>query len=106
MPAAVALAAGAEAYRLGRWEEARASFEEAQRVEDSPEAAEGLGKASGRPREGLGKASRFLEDGATAIAANEHAYRLYRERENTCGAGRAATGWPGIMARYMGTLPL
>ncbi|HEX3271204.1 MAG TPA: LuxR C-terminal-related transcriptional regulator [Ktedonobacterales bacterium] len=79
-PVADALQAGAEAYRLGRWEEARASFEEAQRIEDSPEAAEGIGKASW-----------FLEDGATAIAANEHAYRLYRERENTRGAGRAAT---------------
>src|SRR5689334_11042382 len=75
-----ALKLGAEAYQLGHWEDARAYFDHAQRVEDSPEAAEGLARVSW-----------FLEDGATAIAANEHAYRLYRERGDTRGAGRAAT---------------
>jgi DNA-binding NarL/FixJ family response regulator len=74
------LRAGLEAYRLGRWEEARARFEQAQRIEDTPEAAEGLGKVSW-----------VLEDGATAIAAHEHAYRLYRVRDDARGAGRAAT---------------
>jgi hypothetical protein len=32
-----------------------------------------------------------LEDGATAIAAHEHAYRLYRTRDDARGAGRAAS---------------
>jgi hypothetical protein len=32
-----------------------------------------------------------LEDGATAIAAHEHADRLYRVRDDARGAGRAAT---------------
>jgi tetratricopeptide (TPR) repeat protein len=75
-----ALRAGLEAYRLGRWEEARARFEQAQSIEDTPEAAEGLGKVSW-----------VLEDGATAIATHEHAYRLYRTRDDARGAGRAAT---------------
>jgi 2-phospho-L-lactate transferase/gluconeogenesis factor (CofD/UPF0052 family) len=52
--AANALQAGAGAYHLGRWEEARGYFEQAQRIEDSPEAAEGIALVSW-----------FLEEGAT-----------------------------------------
>jgi DNA-binding CsgD family transcriptional regulator/tetratricopeptide (TPR) repeat protein len=56
----------------------------ARQYEDSPEAAEGIALAAW-----------FLEDGATTIAANEHAYHLYRKHENSRGAGRVATwlGW-------------
>ena len=80
-----ALRAGLEAYRLGRWEEARARFEQAQSIKDAPEAAEGLGKVSW-----------VLEDGATAIAAHEHAYRLYRVRDD-------ARRWS---SRYLGGVGL
>ncbi len=74
-----ALIAGREALARAAWEEARASFEAALNLEETPEACEGLSWAA-----------TWLEDGATAIEARERAYRLYRERGDHSSAARMA----------------
>jgi LuxR family maltose regulon positive regulatory protein len=70
---------GGQALARGGWEEARACFE---RALDGSESAEAW--------EGLAWAAWWLEDGAGAIDAREHAYRLYREAGDLRGAARAA----------------
>jgi LuxR family transcriptional regulator, maltose regulon positive regulatory protein len=74
---------GRDALSRGRWEEARAAFGEALERSDSAEAWEGLSWAAS-----------WLEDGAGAIDAREHAYRLYKESGDVRGAARTAI-WLG-----------
>jgi LuxR family transcriptional regulator, maltose regulon positive regulatory protein len=74
-----AIERGGEALARGGWEEARALFE---RALD--------GSESGEAWEGLSWAAWWLEDGALAIDAREHAYRLYKEVGDLRGAARAA----------------
>ncbi len=73
------LTAGCEALSRGEWAEAATHFKAALEVEETPEAFEGLSTAAS-----------WLDDGAKAIEAREHAYRLYREREDWRGAARTA----------------
>jgi DNA-binding NarL/FixJ family response regulator len=79
-PATEALRQGREALARGAWEEARAAFEAALVEEESPEALEGLGAAGW-----------WLDDARLTFEAREHAYRLYAERGDRCGAARVAT---------------
>jgi DNA-binding NarL/FixJ family response regulator len=74
-----ALAEGRAALWRGSWREARARFEAALAVEESPAAYEGLGVAA-----------RFLLDGDGAVAAHERGYRLAREHGETAEAARLA----------------
>lgn len=74
---------GHDALSRGGWEEARAAFGEALERSDSAEAWEGLSWAAS-----------WLEDGAAAIEAREHAYRLYKEAGDLRGAARMAI-WLG-----------
>lgn len=74
---------GHRALARGAWDEARSSFGEALAESDSAEAWEGLSWAAF-----------WLEDGVSAIAAREHAYRLYREAGDLRGAARMAI-WLG-----------
>ena len=57
----------------------RDAFQGRAEVEETPEAFEGLSAAAS-----------WLDDSAKAIEAREHAYRLYREREDWRGAARTA----------------
>src|SRR5687767_907081 len=71
---------GNRSLRECEWEEARASFEAALALDESPEALEGLGSAAW-----------WLDDGATVFDARERAYLAYRERGDRRAAGRVAT---------------
>jgi LuxR family maltose regulon positive regulatory protein len=66
--------------REARWEAARALFQAALAVEETPEALEGLSWAAW-----------WLDDGEAVFAARERAYRLYRKRADAAGAARMAT---------------
>jgi LuxR family transcriptional regulator, maltose regulon positive regulatory protein len=61
------------------WESARRLFLEALAEEETPEALEGLGRASF-----------FLNEGEAAIEAHERAYAAYRERARAVDAARMA----------------
>jgi LuxR family maltose regulon positive regulatory protein len=74
---------GHDALSRGAWDEARSSFGDALDQSESPEAWEGLSWAAF-----------WLEDGTAAIAAREHAYRLYKEAGDLRGAARMAI-WLG-----------
>jgi len=74
-----ALAEGRAALLRGAWRQARARFEEALALEESPAAYEGLGVAA-----------RYLLDAETAVTAHERGYRLARERGDTAGAAKLA----------------
>jgi LuxR family maltose regulon positive regulatory protein len=74
---------GRDALSRGGWEEARTAFGKALERSDSAEAWEGLSWAAS-----------WLEDGAGAIEAREHAYRLYKEAGDLRGAARMAI-WLG-----------
>jgi LuxR family transcriptional regulator, maltose regulon positive regulatory protein len=76
---AEAITIGNQALARGEWKAARASFELALRLEQTPEAMEGLGSAAAG-----------LDDGATTFDAREQAYRLYRRRGDRHAAGRVA----------------
>jgi LuxR family transcriptional regulator, maltose regulon positive regulatory protein len=78
-----ALERGRDALSRGGWEEARVAFGAALERSDSAEAWEGLSWAAS-----------WLEDGAEAIEAREHAYRLYKEAGDLRGAARMAI-WLG-----------
>ena len=65
--------------REGRWEAARASFEEALAVDDLPEALEGLSWAAW-----------WLDDAARVFEARRGAYRAYGKRGDAAGAARMA----------------
>jgi LuxR family maltose regulon positive regulatory protein len=64
----------------GRWNAARALFEDALEDEETPEAFEGLSWAAW-----------WLDDADAVFAARERAYRLYRKRGDAAGASRMAT---------------
>ncbi|MDQ4030024.1 MAG: helix-turn-helix transcriptional regulator, partial [Actinomycetota bacterium] len=64
----------------GRWEAARADFEQALAADATPEAFEGLSWAAW-----------WLDDGRSVFEARERAYRLYRQRGDAAGAARMAT---------------
>ena len=70
---------GNAALARGAWTEARAAFETALAVRESPEALEGLGMAAW-----------WLDLADMLFDARERAYRLYRERGDRAGAGRVA----------------
>ncbi len=74
-----ALAEGRAALVRGAWREARARFEAALALEESPAAYEGLGVAA-----------RYLLDGEAAVAAHERGYRLAREGSDPVAAARLA----------------
>lgn len=74
-----AIARGQEALARREWQLARASFEEALHVEETPEALEGLGMAAW-----------WLDDDVAVFDARERSYRLYRRRGDRRGAGRVA----------------
>jgi hypothetical protein len=73
------LAAGAAALACGDWPEARAHFERSLSTSESPEGLEGLGTAAW-----------WLTDATTVFRAREHAYQLFRERNDDAGAARVA----------------
>ena len=64
----------------GRWEAARALFEEAAGAAEAPEAFEGLSWAAW-----------WLDDAEAVFAARERAYRLYEAAGDIAGAARMAT---------------
>jgi LuxR family maltose regulon positive regulatory protein len=72
--------AGNEALQRGAWVEARAAFEAALAVRESPEALEGLGVAAW-----------WLDLADLLFEVRERAYRLYLAREDKRGAARLAT---------------
>lgn len=74
------LSAGQDALARGAWGEARASFEEALRQAETPEALEGLAMAAW-----------WLSDATAMFDARESAYKLFRERGDRQGAARVAT---------------
>lgn len=78
-PLAPHIAKGRECLARGEWEQARACFEAALKLEETPEALEGLGLAAF-----------WLEDAAAVFDARERAYRLYQRRRDRRGAGRVA----------------
>jgi ATP/maltotriose-dependent transcriptional regulator MalT len=65
--------------QAGRWDEARAAFEEILRTEPSPEALDGLASAL-----------EWLGDIRGSIAHYQRAYRAYRERGDSSGAAWTA----------------
>ena len=79
--AAPRVESGQLALSEGRWDDARASFEAAIAVEETPEA-----------HEGVAWAAVWTNDGDAAIGAFDHAHRLYLARDERRGAARVA-GW-------------
>ena len=73
-----AVEAGQEALSDGRFDDARSAFEAALREAETPEAHEGLAHAT------------MWHDTGAGVASLEDAYRLYLERHDRRGAGRAA----------------
>src|SRR5215210_2576593 len=74
-------AAGEQALKRGDWEQARARFEAAVALEETPEAFEGLGWAGW-----------WLGDERLTLRARERAYRLYRAH-GECGAAGRLAAW-------------
>ena len=72
------LEAGQRALSEGRFDDARRAFEAALRKAETPEAHEGLAHAT------------MWHDTGAGVAPLEHAHRLYLERGDERGAGRAA----------------
>ena len=64
----------------GRWDAARALFDEALAREETPEAFEGLSWAGW-----------WLDDAQTVFSARERAYRMYRKSGDAASAARMAT---------------
>ncbi len=73
------LDAGRAALDCGDWHGARLAFETSLRIQDTPEALEGLGLAAW-----------WLDVADVVSDARERAYRLYRERDDSLGAARIA----------------
>jgi hypothetical protein len=74
------LTRGREALGRGAWSDARDSFERAVALSETPDALEGLGAAAW-----------WQNDAPAVFEAREHAYRLYRRREDRTGAARMAS---------------
>jgi len=72
-------ASGDAALRRGAWEEARAAFDAALSVRESPEALEGLGVAAW-----------WLDQAGVLFDVRERAYRLYLDGGNRADAARIA----------------
>ena len=66
---------------MSAWGEAREAFQAALDREETPEALEGLGVATG-----------WLGDARTSVAVRERAYHGYRRRGDDEAAARAAIG--------------
>jgi LuxR family transcriptional regulator, maltose regulon positive regulatory protein len=64
----------------GRWDAARASFEDSVAAEETPEGFEGLSWAAW-----------WLDDSDAVFAARDHAYRLYKQSGDAAAAARMAT---------------
>jgi LuxR family transcriptional regulator, maltose regulon positive regulatory protein len=79
-PAHPRLDAGWSELQRGRWEPARALFDEAARAAATPEAFEGLSWAAW-----------WLDDAEGVFDSRERAYRLYKESGDLAGAARMAT---------------
>lgn len=81
---------GFAALDAGRYQEARAAFEQALAVE-----------ASAAGYDGLAQALRWMGDGAASLAAREEAYRLYREGDDAARAGLTAgfLAWDTLVLR-------
>jgi DNA-binding CsgD family transcriptional regulator len=73
------LAEGQAALAQGRWQEARAAFDRALALAETPEALEGRGLAAW-----------WLDDAATTFDARAKAYRLYRQARDSRAAARVA----------------
>ena len=73
------VARGHEALERGEWRAARAAFEAALKIEEMPQALEGLGLAAW-----------WQDDARVVFDARERAYRLYRDRGDVRGAARVA----------------
>ena len=71
--------AGSAALLRGAWDEARASFEQALAVHETPEALEGLGAAAW-----------WLDLADIVFASRERAYKLYLDRGDADGRAAAA----------------
>ena len=74
------VAAGWAALKQARWDDARAEFERALRLEETAEAMEGLSWAAW-----------WLDDADAVFAARERAYALYRKRGDAGQAAQIAT---------------
>jgi DNA-binding NarL/FixJ family response regulator len=85
-----AIERGRLALTEGRWGDAREAFETSLARRESPEALEGLGTALANV------------DDPALFAADERAYRLYRERDDPRGAARVATHLAWLCATYRG----
>ena len=86
-----ALAAGRGALARGDWESAYQAFENVLRLEDRPEALEGLGLAAW-----------WLDLADVVFDARERAYRGYRERGDSLGAARVAVWLAWDTAAFRG----
>ncbi|HEV8392651.1 MAG TPA: response regulator transcription factor [Vicinamibacterales bacterium] len=86
-----ALAAGRGALARGDWESAYQAFENVLRLEDRPDALEGLGLAAW-----------WLDLADVVFDARERAYRGYRERGDSLGAARLAVWLAWDTAAFRG----
>lgn len=91
LPPSDPLKVGRDALARGGWAEARSSFEEALRHQESADALEGLGMASW-----------WLEDYPAAMDARERAFREFRFRADRNGAARMALWLANDYAEYRG----
>ena len=78
-PSPTLLDSGWRGLQEGRWDEARARFEQAVGAEETPEGFEGLSWAAW-----------WLDDAETVFAARERAYHLYKDAGDGAGAARMA----------------
>jgi LuxR family maltose regulon positive regulatory protein len=85
------LAAGHAALSRGEWEAAHHAFESVLRLEDRPDALEGLGLAAW-----------WLDLADEVFDARERAYRGYRERNDSLGAARMAVWLAWDTAAFRG----
>jgi LuxR family transcriptional regulator, maltose regulon positive regulatory protein len=89
------LSAGWTALQEGRWDAARALFEETVAVEATPDAFEGLSWAGW-----------WLDDPAAVFEGRERAYRLYKGADDVAGAARMATWLACDELDFHGAVPV
>lgn len=85
------LDAGRTALGRGDWPAAHLAFEACLRVEENPEALEGLGLAAW-----------WLDQADVVFNVRERAYRIYRERDDSLGAARMAVWLAWDTAAFRG----